>query len=136
MTAFEEARRAERRAAADAAWERSGKWVRDLSGYGYDLPVFTKLRDVLRDVRMHRQTYNLSGGDYETETVAVNVVTTVMADEVLAAHAGQDGIDPHTLNVIVAGLRCRARPYCTGCIACQTITAPTRPAAPLKTSRW
>lgn len=32
---------------------------------------------------------------------------------------------------VAAGLRCPWQPFCTGCVACQTVTSPLRPSEPL-----
>lgn len=126
-TEWERRRREERITRADEKFERSRRWLGRLRSR--DVPAFKRALDAQWDIREHRQVHNLPGGGYEQLHVALNVARETWATQIEAACQGQPDLDRHTVAVIVAGLRCPSRPYCTGCPACQTVTAPARPNA-------
>lgn len=134
-TEWERRQREERKAKADERFQRSRRWLGRLRGYGQDVPAFKRALEAQWDIREHRQSHNLRGGDHEELHIALNVARETWAMEIQEACQGQPDLDPHTVAVIVAGLRCPARPYCTGCPSCQTVTAPTRPNKE-HVSRW
>lgn len=76
-------------------------------------------------VREWRYANDQRNQDREIETVAIRVAADQFARDIedAAAAAGQDAA---TIAWVVAGLRCPCRPFCTGCDACFTITAPHR----------
>jgi hypothetical protein len=114
----------EREAKALPAFER---W-RDFLGlheYGYGVPAFQRLKEAMYAVRGWRYASNTRGGDYETATLAVRVCADTFASQIAAAATPE--CDEHTIRWVVAGLRCPSAPFCTGCPACQTVTAPERP---------
>lgn len=122
---WEQRQRRERIEKARVRLERSRKYLH--LGDRWRLRAFTKAVEAAADIREWRQANNQARGDYEDEVVVMNVVREVWADEIQEAAAGDPQMDPHTVAVILAGLRCPSRPYCRGCPACQTVTAPTRP---------
>ena len=127
---WERQRREQRLAKAQVGFDRSRRWLGRLRDFGWGVPVFTRALDAQRDIREHRLATGYRGADYEDLHVTLNVARETWATEILAAAAGDPDMDAHTVAVIVAGLRCPSRPYCTGCPSCQTITAPTRPNDP------
>jgi len=86
--------------------------------------VYRRVAAALGAVRRWRQVSNTLGDDYETEGVAVRVTAEALAGQIDAAATARQ--DPGTIAWVVAGLRCRRRPFCTGCGACQTVTSPHR----------
>lgn len=123
---------AEREAAQDAALPAFRRWspFLHLHRYGHGVPSFDKYVRALRDVRAWRHASNTRGEDYEPEVLAVRVVADALAEQVLAAATDQQ--DPATVAWLAAGLRCPLQPFCTGCPACQTVTAPGRPCNELR----
>lgn len=134
-TEWERRRREAELADADARFTRSRRWLGSLRDWGEGVPAFRKAREAQWDIRSQRRARNVAGRDYEDLHIALNVARETWASEIEQACQGQPDLDPHTVAVIVAGLRCPARPYCTGCPSCQTITAPTRPNKEY-VSRW
>ena len=88
--------------------------------------AYDRLVKAMRAVREWRSVNNQQMQDNELERLAVLVCADQFATEIEdAAHdAGQD---PATIAWVVAGLRCTARPFCTGCRTCFTVTSPLRP---------
>lgn len=112
---------------AAAAWPGFERWQAYLSlgDYGIGLPAFERLKQALRDVREFRYASNYRGGDYETEQLAVRVVSDALAGQIQAS--ASDNQDADTIAWVIAGLRCKRRPFCQGCRSCQTVTSPLRP---------
>lgn len=124
---WERRRREEERAEAQVRFDRSRRWLGRLREWGEGVPAFRAARQAQWDIQSFRRANNYQGRDYEDLHVALNVARETWAGEIQEACQGDPDLDPHTVAVIVAGLRCPSRPYCTGCPACQTVTAPTRP---------
>jgi hypothetical protein len=57
-----------------------------------------------------------------------NLIIRISADQFAADIQGAAGPehDPSTIAWVLAGLRCPAQPFCTGCPSCFTVTAPAR----------
>lgn len=77
-------------------------------------------------VRQWRYVNNQKMQTNELERLAVRICADQFAREIEDAAHGA-GQDPATIAWVTAGLRCPARPFCTGCRHCFTITAPLRP---------
>lgn len=71
----------------------------------------------------HQQDREMGG--YELH-LAVRVVADELARQIQEAAADRL-LDPATIAWVLAGMRCPSQPFCTGCSACFTITAPNRP---------
>lgn len=115
----------EKQAKIDAAFEQ---WVpfMGLADYGYAVPLANRLRQALQDVGEFRRTHSFRGASGETEALSVRVVCDTLASQVLAAAPAE--LDAATIRWVVAGLRCPAQPFCTGCTRCVTVTSPSRAA--------
>lgn len=113
----------ERRAAAKPRFD---KWIGflNLAGYGFDTYVFRRVKEAVYDVRAWREASQTRGGDYEVETLVIRVAADTFASQIEAAALPEH--DRHTVAWVVAGLRCPARPFCSGCPSCFTATSPTR----------
>lgn len=131
---YEQRRRRERIEAARVRFDRSRKYLH--LGDRWRLRVFTSAVEAAADIREWRDANNQARGDYEDEVVVLNVAREVWADEIQEAAAEDPLMDPVTVATILAGLRCPSRPYCTGCVACQTVTAPHRPCREPERSSW
>lgn len=87
--------------------------------------AYERVVEAFRAVSEWRYANNQRGQDHELERLAVRICADQFAREIEdAAHAA--GQDPATIAWVVAGLRCPARPFCTGCDACFTVSAPHR----------
>lgn len=117
--------RQEREKASATVEFEKWRWALSLAGWGYRLPAFRAIQEALQAIGEQRRTSGYRGLDYETETVAVRVLGRHFANEVQAA--ATDEHDPATIAWVIAGLRCPAQPFCTGCSSCFTIAAPIRP---------
>jgi hypothetical protein len=105
-------------------WLHRRNWLRP--GSPSEAPVLARVIKAVAAVRQWRYVNNQQMQTDEMEVIAVRVAADQFAADILnAAHdAGQD---PTTIAWVVAGLRCPARPFCTGCRSCFTITSPLRP---------
>lgn len=124
-------RRPERKAQVEGPFNDLAPFLH-LANYGLRNPVFLRLRDALATLREWRWASQTRGGDYEEVILAVRVVSDALARQIEAGFPVQDD----TIRWVLAGLRCPAQPFCTGCTACQTITAPLRPNAEVPSSVW
>ena len=124
---YEERRQRERIEEADARFGEFRRYLGQMSNW--HVPAFRKAVGASGAIREYRNAHNQLRDDYLEERVTMHVVRQVWADEIEAAASGDPLMDKATVAVIVAGLRCPRRPYCTGCVACQTVTAPHRPCA-------
>ncbi len=88
--------------------------------------AYERALKAVQAVREWRYANNQQMQDHELEKLAVLVCADQFAEEIEAA-AHDAGQDPATIAWVVAGLRCTARPFCTGCRACFTVTSPLRP---------
>jgi hypothetical protein len=88
-------------------------------------PVWRRVETATRAIRGWRNLSQWKGDVDEQAQLVVRVAAESFADTITAA-AGPEH-DAATIAWVVAGLRCPSRPFCTGCVACQTVTAPTRP---------
>lgn len=73
----------------------------------------------------HQQSENMGDGPL---TLSVRVVADELANQIqeAASDPSEHGVDPATIAWVLAGMRCPSQPFCTGCTACFTITAPNR----------
>lgn len=101
-----------------------------LADYGYGVPVADRLRRARQDIQEFRRTNNFKGASGEEEALAVRVVCDTLADQILTTVT--EAQDTDTVRWVVAGLRCPARPFCTGCSRCATVTSPQRPTAEIR----
>lgn len=106
------------------AEERVRPWYRFM-GLHHRAEVRDRVRKAAGALLDHQQTsqtlsFNIDG----IADLCARVTADTLASQIEAA-AG-DEQDYNTIKWVVAGLRCQAQPFCTGCQACQTVTAPTR----------
>ncbi|MBF9135154.1 hypothetical protein I0C86_40460 [Plantactinospora sp. S1510] len=89
------------------------------------LPVYGRLEAALRALREWRDANNQRRDFQDEVNLAVRVVAHEMARQITAAATADQ--DAATIAWVTAGLRCASRPFCTGCVSCQTIESPHRP---------
>jgi hypothetical protein len=116
-----------RRAKADGPFQQLCSGFLHLSGWstGRTAKRLDKALWALREFRdAHGQERNMGSGEL---ILAVRVVADELAGQIQEA-AGDPvhGADPATIAWVLAGMRCPSKPFCTGCTACFTITAPNR----------
>lgn len=92
----------------------------------HQAPAGKRLSDALWALRQWRMTHNQSQEMRDEVALGVRMTAETMADQIQAA-AGPEH-DPATIAWVLAGMRCPSRPWCAGCVACQTVTSPLRPA--------
>ncbi len=88
--------------------------------------AFERVREGFRAVEQWRYATNQQVQTNELEMLAVRLCADQFAREIEDA-AHEAGQDQATIAWVLAGLRCPSRPFCVGCSACFTITAPHRP---------
>lgn len=88
--------------------------------------AYQRLVDAFSAVREWRHANQQDMQGNEMEQLAARICADQFARDIEAA-AHDAGQDPATIAWVVAGLRCPAKPFCTGCRRCFTITAPLRP---------
>jgi hypothetical protein len=73
----------------------------------------------------HQKDENMGSGPL---TLSVRVVADELANQIqeAASDPAEHGVDAATIAWVLAGMRCPSQPFCTGCTACFTITAPNR----------
>jgi hypothetical protein len=90
-----------------------------------ELPVAKRLSEAIWALREWRdangQDRNMGDGELN---LGVRVVADALAGEIAAFATAEQ--DASTVAWVLAGLRCPAQPFCTGCRSCQTVTAPHR----------
>lgn len=87
--------------------------------------AYERVVEAFRAVHGWRYANNQRMQDNELERLAVRICADQFARDIQdAAHSA--GQDPATIAWVVAGLRCPAQPFCTGCDACFTVSAPHR----------
>lgn len=113
-------------------WREFIKWSDFLSlgAYGFGVRASDRLETATRAVEAFRRITKSRGASREMNNLAVRVVADTFADQIEAA--GQNVHDNATIRWVVAGLRCPSAPFCSGCIACQSVTSPLRPNQPRK----
>lgn len=116
-----------------AAMPGFDRWRGYLHLDSYRTPAFLRCVEATRAVRDFRHANGSRGADGEDTNIAVRVAADTFANQIQSA-AGPEH-DPATIAWVVAGLRCKQTPFCTGCAACQTITCPTRPLVE-RSARW
>lgn len=95
-----------------------------LSGYASG-PTAKRFEKALWALRRYRDAHGQSRDMGDGEVIlAVRVVADELARQI-QAKAGPEQ-DPATIAWVVAGMQCRAQPFCTGCTACATIMSPGR----------
>jgi len=108
----------------EEAEQRVKPWLRFL-GLHHSSLLRKRVREAAGARLDHQQTsQTLSFDMYEIAELCARVTADTLASQIEAAADGEQ--DFYTIRWVVAGLRCPAKPFCTGCIACQTVTAPTR----------
>jgi hypothetical protein len=122
----EERRREERRQATRGPFER---W-RPYLGVEHRSSPARRLRDARWAVTQWRLAHSQRQESDDEVALGVRVTAEAFADQIQAA-AGPEQ-DAATVAWVIAGLRCRWQPFCTGCPACQTVTAPLRPCEPIR----
>ncbi len=119
MTDFDRAM-ARRREAED----RVRPWL-GLMGLHHASRLRRRVEEAARARLDHQQTsQTLSFDVHDIARLCARVTADTLASQIEGA-AGPDQ-DALTIRWVLAGLRCPARPFCTGCESCQTVTAPTR----------
>lgn len=121
----EQAERAQRIEAARPAFERL-HGLMHLLEYGLAVPAARALQEAWRAYHAWRDANNQRREPDEVLALAVRVVAETFASQI--ASAATDEQDAATVRWVLAGLRCPSSPFCVGCSACQTVTAPARPA--------
>ena len=113
-----------RRQEATGPFEKLCRGFLHLRGWGTGRTA-KRLKDATWALRNYRDAYgqDRNMGDGEL-MLAVRVVADELAGQIQEA-AGPDQ-DPTTIAWVLAGMRCPDQPFCTGCPACFTITAPNR----------
>jgi hypothetical protein len=127
---YEKERREREKVEALAGFDQWRWAVDSFANYGHGLPLAKRVRVAHTAIRRWRSASGTRGGDYELEDVAARVAAATLADEILAGAGSEQ--DDATIRWVVAGLRCSAQPFCTGCQRCQTVTSPARPAGPVR----
>ncbi len=90
--------------------------------------ALTRVKEAVSALVAYRRARNQPMfGDYE-HTVVVRVCADQFAIEMADAAGERPDLDQYTIAWVLAGLRCPRRPFCRGCRACFTITAPLRDA--------
>jgi hypothetical protein len=103
------------------------------SGYYHQVPLARRVADATDAYSDQRnRSQSLQFRAHELALFIARLTADTLAGEILAA-AGPDQ-DDATLRWIAAGLRCRYRPFCTGCESCHTVTSPGRSAERLTDS--
>lgn len=124
---WEDRRREAHRAETKANFERSKRFAH-MGGFRVGQPVFEAVKQAMWDIREYRQAYNQLHEFYDEVATAVTATADALAIAIEdAASSAAMPLDDDTIRWVVAGMRCPARPFCTGCASCQTITSPLRP---------
>lgn len=88
--------------------------------------LFNKVDRALSALREWRRANNQQESPQDAVVLAIRVTAAEIATQLDESAAGRPDLDPATIAWVLAGLRCPAAPFCEGCNACFTITAPNR----------
>lgn len=88
--------------------------------------MFNKVRSALWALQEWRQVNNQQQRQEDVVNLAIRITAAELAAQLAESAAGRPDLDENTIAWVLAGLRCKATPFCEGCNACFTVTAPNR----------
>lgn len=88
--------------------------------------LFEKVSDGLRALQEWRRSNNQQERHEDEVILSIRVTALELATQLEETASGRSDLDAATIAWVLAGLRCSAAPFCEGCNACFTITAPNR----------
>jgi hypothetical protein len=88
--------------------------------------LYDKVEKAWSALREWRQANNQQERHEDEVKLAIRVTAAELAAQLDEAAAGRPDLDAATIAWVLAGLRCPAAPFCEGCGACFTVTAPNR----------
>lgn len=127
QSGFYSEREEARRAAVKVEFDRWYQFLGGLrlGGLGYrGCEIYERVIKATKAIREYRYVMNQPVQDNELEVLAIRITADAFASQIAAA--ADRSKDPDTVAWVVAGLRCTAQPFCTGCASCQTVTSPHR----------
>ena len=98
------------------SWDRRGRARR----------LHDKVDRALSALREWRQANNQQERPEEKVNLAIRTTAEELAAQLAESAGARPDLDPTTIAWVLAGLRCPAAPFCEGCNACFTVTAPNR----------
>lgn len=98
------------------SWDRRGRARR----------LHDKVAAALSALREWRRANNQQGRPADEVNLAIRTTAEELAVQLAESADGRPDLDPATIAWVLAGLRCPAAPFCEGCNACFTVTAPNR----------
>lgn len=88
--------------------------------------LFNKVDTALSALREWRRANNQQESPSDAVVLAIRTTAAELAAQLDETASGRPDLDGATIAWVLAGLRCPAAPFCEGCNACFTITAPNR----------
>jgi hypothetical protein len=85
-----------------------------------------RVTQALSALREWRRANNQQERPDDEVTLAIRVTAAELATQLAETADGRTDLDSATIAWVLAGLRCPAAPFCEGCTACFTVTAPNR----------
>lgn len=88
--------------------------------------LYDKVKDALWALQEWRQANNQQERREDVVNLAIRITAEELAAQLAESAGGRPDLDAATIAWVLAGLRCSATPFCEGCNACFTVTAPNR----------